>query len=99
GRLSMELNETRMLYYCIINCRTLKEAIVRSVEFFDMLDRGIWLRLDYSENFVDFVMVTRRVHKNSASFLSDLVGLSSFHQFYGWLIGEHIDVHEVQMLY
>src|ERR1700754_1055474 len=33
GRLSMELNETRMLYYCIINCRTLREAIVRSGEF------------------------------------------------------------------
>src|SRR5438105_5165458 len=47
GRLSMELNETRMLYYCIINCRTLLEAIVRSVAFFDMLDRGIRLSLEY----------------------------------------------------
>lgn len=99
GRLSVELNEIRMLYYCIINCRTLLEAIVRSVEFFDMLDRGIRLRLEYSGDFVDFVMVTRRSRKNSASFLSDLVGLSSFHQFYGWLIGEHIEVQEVQMLY
>jgi AraC-like DNA-binding protein len=99
GRLSMELGETRMLYYCIINCRTLLEAIVRSVEFFDMLDRGIRLRLETSDDFVDFIMVTRRTRRNSASFLSDLVGLSSFHQFYGWLIGQHIDVHEVQMLY
>jgi len=99
GRLSMELNETRMLYYCIINCRTLLEAIVRSVEFFDMLDRGIRLRLDYGDDFADFVMATPRKHKNSAAFLSDLVGLSSFHQFYGWLIGEQIDVREVQMGY
>src|SRR5882672_8872794 len=64
GRLSMELNETRMLYYCIINCRTLLEAIVRSVAFFDMLDRGIRLSLDYGEGFADFVMETRRSHKN-----------------------------------
>jgi AraC-like DNA-binding protein len=99
GRLSMELGETRMLYYCIINCRTLLEAIVRSVEFFDMLDRGIWLRLEYSGDSVEFIMVTRRSQRNSASFLSDLVGLSSFHQFYGWLIGQHIDVQEVKMLY
>ncbi|MDB5397432.1 MAG: AraC family transcriptional regulator [Rhodospirillales bacterium] len=99
GRLSVELNEIRMLYYCIINCRTLVEAIGRSGEFFDMLDRGIRLRLKYSEDFVDFIMVTRRSQKNSASFLSDLVGLSSFHQFYGWLIGEHIHVLEVQMAY
>ena len=47
----------------------------------------------------DFVMETRRSHKNSAAFLSDLVGLSSFHQFYGWLIGEQIAVREVQMAY
>jgi AraC-like DNA-binding protein len=99
GRLSMELNETRMLYYCIINCRTLLEAIVRSAEFFDMLDRGIRLRLDCGADFADFVMETGRKRKNSAAFLSDLVGLSSFHQFYGWLIGEQIDVREVQMAY
>jgi len=99
GRLSMELNETRMLYYCIINCATLAEAIVRSVEFFDMLDRGIRLSLDYGDGFADFAMATRRVQKNSAAFLSDLVGLSSFHQFYGWLIGEQIAVREVQMAY
>ncbi len=97
GRLSMELNETRMLYYCIINCRTLREAVVRSVEFFDMLDRGIRLSLACGSGFVDFAMSTRRSQKNSAAFLSDLVGLSSFHQFYGWLIGEQIAVPEVQM--
>ena len=99
GRLSMELNETRMLYYCIINCRTLREAIVRSVEFIQMLDRGIRLSLECGEGFADFVLVTRRRQKNSAAFLSDLVGLSSFHQFYGWLIGEQIAVREVQMAY
>jgi AraC-like DNA-binding protein len=99
GRLLMELNETRMLYYCIINCGTLAEAIVRSVEFFDMLDRGIRLALDYGDGFADFAMGTRRIQKNSAAFLSDLVGLSSFHQFYGWLIGEQIAVREVQMAY
>ncbi|HTJ62515.1 MAG TPA: helix-turn-helix domain-containing protein [Alphaproteobacteria bacterium] len=99
GRLSMELNETRMLYYCIINCRTLREAIVRSVEFFDMLDRGIRLRLEFVKDTVDFVMETRRAQRNSASFLSDLVGLSSFHQFYGWMLGEPIPVRDVQMLY
>jgi AraC-like DNA-binding protein len=99
GRLSMELNETRMLYYCIINCRTLLEAIVRSVEFFDMLDRGIRLSLDYGDGFADFALTTRRSHKNSAAFLSDLVGLSSFHQFYGWLIGEQIVAREVKMAY
>ena len=99
GRLSMELNETRMLYYCIINCRTLAEAMVRSIEFFEMLDRGNGLALEYSDDFVDVIMVTHRGRRNSASFLSDLVGLSSFHQFYSWLIGQHIDVVEVQMLY
>jgi AraC-like DNA-binding protein len=99
GRLSMELSETRMLYYCIINCRTLREAIVRSTEFFEMLDRGIRLRLEESGEFADIVLLVHRGQRNSASFLSDLVGLSSFHQFYGWLIGRHIDVHEVQMLY
>src|SRR6185312_4301159 len=99
GRLSMELNETRMLYYCIINCRTLREAIVRSAEFFGMLDRGITLSLDYGDGFADFALTTRRAHKNSAAFLSDLVGLSSFHQFYGWLIGEQIAVRDVQMAY
>jgi len=99
GRLSMELSESRMLYYCIINCRTLREAIVRSAEFFDMLDRGIRLRLDYSDANADILLETRRAKRNSASFLSDLVGLSSFHQFYGWMIGEHIEVREVQMIY
>ncbi len=99
GRLSMELNETRLLYHCIISCHTLRDAIVRSGEFFEMLDRGIKVRLEVSGNVANFTMATRRRRKDSASFLSDLVGLSSFHQFYGWLIGQHIDLLEVYMAY
>ena len=38
------------------------------------LDRGIRLSLDYGDGFADFALTTRRSHKNSAAFLSDLVG-------------------------
>lgn len=99
GRLAMEVNETCMLFYCIINCRTLGEAIRRSTEFFEMLDRGIYVSVQVRDQTAEFVMKTRRELKCSASFLSDLVGLSSFHQFYSWMIGERIELYDVHMAY
>jgi AraC-like DNA-binding protein len=99
GRLAMEVNETFMLFYCIINCRTLGDAIGRTVEFFAMLDRGIHASLQVAGGVAEFAMRSRREIKNTASFLSDLAGLSSFHQFYGWMIGSPIALYDVEMSY
>ncbi|HLG88594.1 MAG TPA: helix-turn-helix domain-containing protein [Alphaproteobacteria bacterium] len=99
GRLAMEVNETFMLFYCIISCRTLGDAIRRTGEFFAMLDRGIHASLQIAGGVAEFAMKSRREIKNTASFLSDLVGLSSFHQFYGWMIGSPIELYDVEMCY
>jgi AraC-like DNA-binding protein len=99
GRLAMEVNETFMLLYCIINCRTLGDAITRTREFFEMLNRGIRVSLQVTGNIAEFSMNPGREVKNTASFLSDLLGLSSFHQFYGWMIGSPIKLNAVAMSY
>src|SRR5579862_6542034 len=58
GRLGMEVNETFMLFYCIINCRTLGAAIGRTCEFFEMLGRGIYASLQVVGGVAEFSMDT-----------------------------------------
>jgi AraC-like DNA-binding protein len=99
GRLAIEVNETFMLFECIINCRTLEAAIRKTVDFFEMLNRGIRVSLKVADGIAEFTINSGRNVKNTASFLSELTGLSSFHQFYGWMIGSQIDLIAVEMSY
>ena len=99
GRLAMEVNETFMLFECIINCRTLEAAIRKTADFFDMLNRGIRVSFTVADGVAEFAIESGRTVKNTASFLSELAGLSSFHQFYGWMIGRPVDLIAVEMSY
>jgi AraC-like DNA-binding protein len=100
GRLAMELNEHRMMCYCIITCATLREAILRASEFLEMLaprSGRLFLRVDGDIAKVE--LLTNRRYRTASSFVSDMVGLSTFHQLFGWLVGQHIELIEAETSY
>jgi AraC-like DNA-binding protein len=100
GRLSLELNEHRMMCYCIITCATLREAILRASEFLEMLaPRAGRLFLRVDGNVAEVELDTNRRHRTASSFVCDMVGLSTFHQLFGWLVGQHIELIEAETVY
>jgi AraC-like DNA-binding protein len=100
GRLSLERNEHRMMCYSIINCATLHEAILRASEFLQMLaPRAGMLFLRLENNIAELEQITYRRQRSASAFVSDMVGLSTFHQLFGWLIGQRIDLLEAETLY
>jgi AraC-like DNA-binding protein len=100
GRLSLELNEHRMMCYCIITCSTLREAILRASEFLEMLaPRAGRLFLRVDGNVAEVELDTNRRHRTASSFVADMVGLSAFHQLFGWLVGQHIELIEAETDY
>lgn len=100
GRLSLDRNEYRMLCYCIISCGSLREVINRATEFLDMLTpRSGTLRLLEDGGKALLEMRTIRGRRTPSAFISDIIGLSTFHQLFGWLIGQPIELLEAQTLY
>lgn len=92
GRAPMTKSEVDMLCYCVINCRTLEEAIGRTADFCTMLGpRAAEIALSVHGEQAEFVMHMVRRQRDAAAFLSDLTGLSTYYRLFSWLIGKDIE--------
>ncbi|GAB3324314.1 helix-turn-helix domain-containing protein [Haliea atlantica] len=89
----MSKEEVDMLCYCVITCRTLREAIERASRFCAMLGgRGAQLSLAVSGGRARFHMATRRLRDSPSALLTDLFGLAFYRRLFAWLIGSTLPI-------
>jgi AraC-like DNA-binding protein len=91
-RFRLEVDELYMLFYSIINCRTLGEVLNRVVAFVTMLQRPLRASLRVEHNFAEFSFEVVRGNGGFSSFATELIALSVCHQFFSWTIGENIRI-------
>ncbi len=89
----------RMMCYCIISCENLGSAIQRAADFYrTFFDEDAQLYANFSQRsarvgYLD--MGSRGAHQVDAA---DAYGLSTWHRFFGWLIGRPIVLQRVDFL-
>lgn len=89
----MRKEEVDMLCYCVITCRTLREAIERAARFCAMLGgRGAQLSLEERGGRARFHMATSRLRDSPSALLTDLFGLAFYRRLFAWLIGANLPV-------
>lgn len=100
GLKPMTLPEIKMLCYCIIDCKTLREAIERAVQFCAMVgERHAALSLVQHGDMVSFRMKTVRRIDSASALLTDLIGLSFYHRLFSWMIGEKMQIAGLNVIY
>lgn len=100
GRDPLTKAELDMLCYCVITCRTLREAIGRTADFSAMLmPRTGRLSLEVSDGVAIFRMATFRTIRGASAFVSDLTGLATHLRLFGWLIGDDIRPAGIEVFY
>jgi len=100
GRKPLSKQEFDLFCHCLINCRSLGDAISRAIAFNSMIfPRMGKLTLRVTGPRAVLEMASQRQIFNSCAYVSDLTGLSSYHRLFGWLIGEDIELHGVNMQY
>jgi AraC-like DNA-binding protein len=86
----------RMMCYCIIYCENLGKAIGRATEFYrTFFDEDAQLYANFTEAYARVGyrdMGERGEHRVDAA---DAYGLSTWHRFFGWLIGRPITLKRV----
>lgn len=80
-----------MMYYCVINCGDLGEAIERVIVYNRLIGPlGASLKLIPCGDAVRLEIDLRRSSSDTAALLVDLVTMNVFHQLFSWLIGEPV---------
>jgi len=98
GHPPMVREEYQLLCYCLISCETLGDAILRAARFCQMLEgKAGELSLEYQGSITTFKMNTIRGDAGVSALISDLLGLSSYHRLFSWLIGNHIDIQDLRL--
>ena len=98
GHAPMVKDEFELLCFCLITCRNLDEAIHRAARFCLMLEgKAGELTLTYQGSTARFTMQTFRGRAGASSLISDLLGLSSYHRLFSWLIGQTIEVDRLEL--
>ena len=96
----MHPDEFRLMCYCVISSRDLRDVILRQSMFFRTRgDRLSVIHLTDDGPIARGTMDTLRRRKNFASFLSDLAGVSIFCRFYAWLLGVGLHDFSVELAY
>jgi AraC-like DNA-binding protein len=86
----------RMMCYCIISCENLGKAIRRATEFYrTFFDEDAQLYANFSERYarVGYRDMDERVEHRVD--VADAYGLSTWHRFFGWLVGRPITLQRV----
>jgi AraC-like DNA-binding protein len=91
GRPPLRPEGWRMLVFCLLTCRSLREAILRAAEFYQMLESG-WggLSLHVDGAAAELRLDTMRTQKNATAFVADIMGIAALHGLFGWLIEQTI---------
>jgi AraC-like DNA-binding protein len=92
----------RMMCYCIISCENLGKAIRRATEFYrTFFEEDAQLYANFSERFarVGYRDIGQRdEHQKHTVDAADAYGLSTWHRFFGWLIGRPITLQRVDFV-
>jgi AraC-like DNA-binding protein len=102
GRPTHPLVNMRMLCYCTIHSRDLREMIERCCDFYTMLrvtPHSVDMALRVISEVACLEMQTHRVLKPLSAAVTDLVGLASQYRLMSWMIGEAIPVIEAHLSY
>jgi len=93
GRDVIRSDDYRMLFFCLISCRTLRQAMLRAAEFARILDgRCGRMELIESGDIAEFRIDSGWPFRSGPSFVVDTLGLMTFHAIFGWLITKTIPI-------
>lgn len=100
GRPSLRTEDWRMLFFCLVSSRTLREAIVRACDFYQMLETR-WGRMNLQVHgaTAELCIDSMRTRKNLTACVVDTMGIAALHSLFGWLIGQAIPVSAVLLDY
>ena len=81
-------SDWRLLFYCLIGSRTLREAITRASEFFEAVDGRLGdMDLTVRDGLARVALIGVRGDDEELNFIVGLNGHMMFHEIFGWLIG------------
>jgi AraC-like DNA-binding protein len=93
GREPLRPHDYRMLFYCLVSCRTLRQAMQRAGDFVSILNgRCGRMELIESSNTAEFRIDSQWPFETIPSFVVDMIGVLSQHSLFSWLIGRTLPV-------
>ncbi|WP_380879507.1 helix-turn-helix domain-containing protein [Sphingomonas sp. DBB INV C78] len=88
GRPPFRGSDWHLLFYCLVNARTLREAIATMVQLFDAIDGRLGLaRMATARGEAVLVYEGDRGDDAELAFSVALNGMLNIHEIFGWLIG------------
>jgi AraC-like DNA-binding protein len=93
GREPLRPHDYRMLFFCLVSCRTLRQAMQRAGEFVSVLNgRCGRMELIESSDTAEFRIDSQWPFRTVPSFVVDMIGILSQHSLFGWLIGHTVPI-------
>lgn len=92
GRPTFRGGDWRLLFFCLVGSRTLREAITRMEEFLEAIDGRLgWVTHKCSATMTRFTYGGVRSGDEELDFIVILHGYLMFHAVFSWLIGKPLD--------
>lgn len=96
GREVVRYPDWQILFFCLVNCRTLREAISRACDVIAVMDgRCGQTFLDAGPIKVEFRIDSLWSERSVHNFAIDVLSVASFIDIFGWLIAQPLPVSEV----
>lgn len=93
GREPLGPHDYRMLFFCLVSCRTLRQAMQRAGDFVSVLNgRCGRMELIESTEAAEFRIDSQWPFQTVPSFVVDMIGILSQHALFGWLIGHTLPI-------
>ena len=100
GREIVRVPDWRMLFFCLVNCRTLREAIDRGSELITVMDgRCGRMSLQTGPSSAEVNIDSQWSVADVYAFAVDALAIAMFVDIFGWLIGQPVPVTAVFMNY
>jgi len=100
GRPNARLGDWQLLVYCLVSCRSLRDAIERMSDFFRTLDGRLgFVTLHLDEGVAELRFDCLHLSRSALSLVLDLIGMASMHGLLSWLIADTIPVIEICLPY
>ena len=100
GRQLVRSPDWQMLFFCLANCRTLREAIERASDFIAVMDgRCGRMLLDVGPSKTEVQIDSLWSEHTAYSFAVDVLALASFIDIFSWLISQPLPVSSVVLDY
>lgn len=101
GRPPARPDDWQLLIYCLVSCKSLREAITRMIDFFKAIDGrcgNVSLQLNLYDE-VELQFDCPHPNLDALALAFDLTGMASIYGLLNWLVEEPIPVHRVLLPY